>query len=383
MALDPTLTHNLRTTIEHVVENEFWSIAANLKYQRFTKRMATDTLSQIFTHRVAGAILEDYGETGGGIRYEDAVIASQEFRNHYVKSGFRLPEGEFKDFARKGIQLASEWGQDVGYAGAYWPQKRGIQVLRNGTSTYMITENGNLIKLLCYDGLSLFNNAHPYNFKRPSLGVFTNIASNANTVATQPKFLPLGGPFVKNSGTGVWEYNSALGNVDAVSNDDALNNLFLMIAHVQSIRMPDGITPRNLEPTLITHGPKLLNKVLTLTSAEFINSSVGSREIKATITKLGLSDPCNLLELQNTGTVNEDWDWYAFCEPQIARSRFGAICYGELEPFQLYMFAATSGSEGVNLKLAEDNEVRWITQGRNLVGPGMPHLVFKSQAPRS
>lgn len=381
--LDPVIEHHLRTTVEYVTEDEFWAAAANLHYQRFTKILPTDTLVEIKTHRIAGAGYEDFGESGGGIRYEDTVLASQEFRNHYAKAGYKIAEGEFNDFNGKGIALASDWSRDVGYAGAYWPQRKAIAVLRNGTSLSMVTDNGNVVKLVCYDGKALFANDHPYNYKRPSLGSFCNLAINTNTDAAHPKFLPLGGPFKQNATTGVWEYDSTAGGADSVSNEDALKNLFLMISHVRSLKMPDGITPRYLDPTCIIHGPKLAQKVLTITNAQFIAaSSGGTDEIKGIVTKLGLSEPVKLDELIGTGTT-EDWDWYLTCEPQIARSKFGLICYGNLEAFNVHVYAATAGSQGVNLQLAESNFVHLISQGRNFVGPGLPQYGFKSQGPRS
>jgi hypothetical protein len=380
--LDPTLVHHLRTTINYVVEDEFFAAAANLKYQRFTKILPTDTLVEIKAHRIAGAVYEDFGETGGGVRYEDTVIGSQEFRNHYAKSGYKIPEGEFNDFNGKGIPLAADWAKDVGYAGGYWPQRRAIQVLRNGTSTSMITENGNVVKLVCYDGKALFATDHPYNFKRTGLGTFSNLLTNETPMSsTYPGFLPLGGPYKYNAVSGAWEYSAS----DSVSKEDALANLFKVIAHVKSIKMPDGITPRYLEPTCIIFGPKLQENVLTITTAQFIAASStgggGSQEIKGVVVKLGLSEPVMLEELAGLGTV-EEYDWYLTCEPQIARSQFGLICYGNLEPFNVHLYAATSGSEGINLQLAESNMVHLISQGRNFVGPGLPQYGFKIQAPR-
>ncbi len=381
MALDPQMVVNLRTTVEYKVENEFWAAAANLKYQRIVKILPTDTLIQIFAHRIPSALYEDFGETGGGIRYEDAVIGVQEFRNHFAKAGFQLPEGEFRDYGRKGIQLAAEWGADVGYAGAYWPQRRAVQVLQNGQNSSMITENGNVIKLQCYDGQPLFSLNHPYNFKRPSLGYFSNLAigAPASTVAWNPGFLPLGGPFVNAAGT--WNYSAGAD----MSRQDGLRNLFKAIAWVRSVKMPDGITPRYLEPTGIIFGPALAEAVSTLTDAQFIAANStgaggGAQEIKGMIVRLGLSEPIMFNELIGQPNRN-DYNWAFVCEPQIARSQFGAICFGVLEPFNLHMYAATSGSEGINLELAESNMVKWISQGRNMVGPGLPQYIFFNQAP--
>lgn len=382
--LDPTLVHHLRTSINYVVEDEFFAAAANLKYQRFTKILPTDTLVEIKTHRIAGAVYEDFGETGGGIRYEDTVIGSQEFRNHFVKAGYKIPEGEFKDFNGKGIPLAADWAKDVGYAGGYWPQKRAIQVLRNGTNLSMVTENGNVVKLVCYDGKALFAVDHPYNFKRTALGTFANLFVNASPMPSPaPGFLPLGGPFKFNAVSGAWEYDAG----SSVSPEDALKNLFLAIAYIKSIKMPDGLTPRYLEPTCIIFGPKLQENVLLITTAQFISASSaggggGSTEIKGVVTKLGLSEPVMLEELAGLGTL-EEWDWYLTCEPQIARSQFGLIAYGNLEAFNVHLYAATSGNEGINLQLAESNMVHLISQGRNFVGPGLPQYGFKSQAPRT
>lgn len=378
MSLDPQYAGNLRTTIEYIVENEFLSAAANLQYQRIAKVIPTSSLIELLAHRIPGAVFEDYGETGGGIRYEDAVIGLQEFRNHFVKAGFSIPEGEFRDLNSKGVTLATDWAKDVAVAGAYWPQRRVLGVLKNGESSSMLTENGNVVKLVCYDGQPLFSDSHPLHIKRASLGDFTNLFHGAPS-ATNPGFLPLGGPFTQNSSTGEWQYDAD----GFVTDEQALENLFLQITFIRGMKMPDGITPRNLEPTGIVIGPRLTKKVGTITSAGFIAASSkgggGTTEIKGLVTKLGLSEPVVFNELIGQ-TDLEDWSSYLVCEPQIGRSRVGAIAYGMLEPFQLHMYAATSGSEGVNLALAESNEVKWIAQGRNLVGPGMPQYVFKNKA---
>jgi hypothetical protein len=162
-----------------------------------------------------------------------------------------------------------------------------------------------------------------------------------------------------------------------------------VIAYIRSIKMPDGITPRFLEPTTIGCGPKLAEMVQLITNAQFIamNASVyggGSTEIKGTMLKLGLNEPVLLPELGGNTDLDadEDWDWYLSCEEQAAQSRYGGIIIAPREPFDIKMLAATSGSQGINLQLAEQNIVKWITQGRSAAAPGLPQFIFKSQATR-
>ena len=390
--LDPTYVANLRTGVEYRVEAQYLRAAQNLKFQRFTRIVPTNTLIQLYSHMITDPLIEDYGEMGGGVRFEDIVLGIQEWRNHYSKTGLSLPVSVMNDLQRnRGINIAAEWATKLGAAWAYWPQRRSIKVLQNGIYSSMITENGNVIKLTCYDGLPLFTsdnaNPHPYNFKRASLGGFVNLYKGAPDYTVdgvpQPGFLPVAGPFKKDSSTGEWKYDAG----SSVSAEDGLQNLIDAVVAIRSVKMADGITPRFLAPTGIIAGAKLQFPLSKILDAKFIAASStgggGTQDIQGTLIRLGMSEPIILDELmgQTDPGIYEDYSYYLICEPNIAVSNFGAITFGVLEPFSLYMYSAVSGSAGVDYDLAVANEVRWVSQGRNLCGVGLPEFIFKSQAP--
>jgi hypothetical protein len=111
----------------------------------------------------------------------------------------------------------------------------------------------------------------------------------------------------------------------------------------------------------------------------------GSTEIAGTIRKLGLNEPIIMAELGGNTDLDadEDYDWYLICEEQAASSRYGGLIYAPREPFDLKMFAATTGSAGINIELAVSDKIKWITKGRSGVTVGLPQFIFKIQASRS
>jgi len=389
--LDPSVSVDIRTTVEYRAVQEFAEITANLTYDQICQTIPITSGEHVLYHRLNGAIVKDFGDFGGGVDYEQPIIVEQKIRPTYQKGGLELPEAMFTDsgmMGKLGYQVAGDWAADAASANAYWPQRAIISLLRSAYGTTFVTgplygrSFGN-----CYDGLPLFSVGHTYNFRRPSLGVFSNFFTGGvlndgraadmtrTGYGTCPGFAPLAGPF----GDGSAEISLAA----------AWDNLWKVIAYIRTIKMPDGVTPRYLEPDLIICGPKLQKNVLMLTSAEFISMNAstyggGSTEIKGTISKLGLKGPLILSELGGNTDLDadEDYDWYLLCSERAKRSRYGGLIYAPREPFDLKMFAAVSGNAGINLELAEKDAIKWITKGRSGVSVGLPQFLFKSQATR-
>jgi hypothetical protein len=385
----PATVKSIRTSVEFRGLYEYARITSKLNYQRFVNVIPIDSGDKKLLSRLETAIIKDYGEYGGGVDYEKPQFFEVPISASYQKGGLEMHEADFQDngiYGKVGIEGATDWGVNIMSAAAYWPQRQSIALLRSATTDTFLTgpAYGKSIGK-CYDGEYLFSLAHPYNWQMLSLGYFANLftggspvdgrgvdVTNAHTVC--PGFCPLAGPF----GTASAEIGLAA----------AWDNLWKTIAYVQSIKMPDGTTPRYLEPTGIIAGPKLLKNIEMLTNAQFINmqagSSGGATDIKGTITRLGLSEPINLRELGGNTDIDsdEDYDWYLICEEQARASRYGSIIFAPREPFNMRMFAAVSGTEGVNLELAEKNLIKWITQGRSGVTVGLPQFIFKIQATR-
>lgn len=390
--LDPSVATDIRTTVEYRATNEWVRIVANLKFDRIAQTIPITSGKHLLYHRLNGAILKDFGELGGGVDYENSLIVEQEIKPTYQKGGLELPEAHFTDegqMGKIGYKVAGDWAADVAGAAAYWPQRALVSLLRSAYSTTFLTGPlygrafGN-----CFDGRPLLSVGHPYNPKCESLGFFSNLFTQGvlndgravdivhTGYCTSPGFAPLAGPF----GDGSAEISLAA----------AWDNLWKVVSYIRSIKMPDGVTPRFLEPNLIVAGPKLQKNITMLTSAEFISMNAstyggGSTEIAGTIRKLGLNEPIILPELSGNTDLDsdEDYDWYLFCEEQAKSSSYGGLIYAPREPFDLKMFAAVSGSQGINLELAEKDAIKWITKGRSGVTVGLPQFVFKIQASRS
>ena len=380
---------DIRTVVEYRGLREFLEITSELEYQRLVNVIPMDAETKILRSRLNGAIIKDYGEFGGRGHYEEPQFFDVPISVSYQKGGLQMREAYFEDngiYGKLGVSAAAEWSEDVMVAAAYWPQRQSIALLRSGHSTTFLTGPtygkpiGN-----SYDGVPLFSRSHPYNWQATGLGYFSNIfyggslvdgrgvdvASQGSGSITAPGFCPLAGPF----GTAGAQVTPAA----------ALDNLYKVIAYVMSIKMPDGVTPRFLKPTTIVCGPKLKENVDIITNAQFIAaqagaSSSGSMELRAVMTKLGLKAPLYFSELSGNTDIDadEDYDWYLHCEDQAARSRYGSVIFGPRKPFRLQMFAPTSGSEGVNLELAEQNLIKWINEGRSGVAVGLPQFIFKN-----
>lgn len=216
--LDLNFTVNLRTLVKMATVSEYTTIAQNLQYQRFTKVLPSTTLTQKYLNLLEGAVIRDYGQDGGAVRFEDQAFGEQSYTNHVFKSGWKESEFKFKDLdsagnvGGEGIQLLTQWTRQVTARAAYQPQHLVITALRAGTGLVMNTDNGNQIKLVCFDGKPLFAPDHPYNFKRTSLGFFCNLFTGAPGSGTGGAknigFRPIAGPFKKNATTGEWEYDA-------------------------------------------------------------------------------------------------------------------------------------------------------------------------------
>jgi hypothetical protein len=328
------------------------------------------------------ANIQDTGPDGGAARSEDQVLGKYTYNNHFFSSAWDEHETLFTDVEKetgvkggKGINLLSQWAVNANALAAYVPQRLTTQVLRSGTTTSMTTDNNHKFTLKCHDGLSLFNVAHPYNYKRASLGNYANLFTGSPS-STNPGFLPLAGPFVKSSGAWVYSAN------DLVSPQDASTNLWKAITWIAGIRQDDGITPAYLKPDLIVSGAALREMVTTITRAQFISTNWGSgtggsTEIKSVMTTLGLNEPIFLNEMTGTGT-NEDYDWYLFCTGHIARAELGPIIYAPNQPWNVNIYTSANIPE-----LRIKKRVQALGEMRSLCGVGYPKYVFHIRAPNT
>jgi len=398
MALDKITIDKTRAAAHYKQRNEYARIAAKLVYQRFTKVLPSTTLEEHYISQLENQVIRDFGQDGGGVDFSELVFTENVFFNHFHKWGTRISEAKFTDMAQSGILGADgikAMGESVRQAtakAAYLPQQLTTGVLRAGTGTKLSTSNGNSYSLKCYDGLSLFNVAHPVNFKKTKLGTYTNLFSGAPS-GTNPGFLPLGGPFAKNSSTGEWEYNASAD----VSIEDGWNNLWVAIAYLSTMKMPDGETPRYLTPTTITCSKQLLKNIDRILDAKNIavhagsgSAGGGSMDIEGSIKRLGFKEPTVLDELSApkdealNGTAKiERYDWFLNCEDDNNASEIGSINIGLRMPWNVKIFSDGTGGGEAQRELAIEDAVEAIGKMRLFVGVGEPQYLYKVQAPRA
>jgi hypothetical protein len=396
MALDKITIDKTRAAAHWKQRNEYARVASNLVYQRFTKILPSTTTEEHFISQLESQVIRDFGPDGGGVDFSELVFTENVFYNHFHKWGTRISEAKFTDMAQSGIlgadgiKAMSEAVKQATQKAAYLPQALTTGVLRAGTGTTLSTSNGNSYSLKCYDGLSLFNDAHPVNFKHTNYGTYANYFHGAPS-ATNPGFLPLGGPFVLSGGQ--WIYSAGAD----VSIEDGWNNLWLTIAWLATMKMPDGETPRYLSPTTISCSKQLQKNVDRILDAKNIavhagsgSAGGGSMDIEGSIKRLGFKEPTILHELSApksealNGTVPiERYDWFLNCEDDNNASELGSINLGMRMPWNVKIFSDGTGGGAEQYELAIEDMVAAIGKMRIMLGVGEPQYLFKIEAPRA
>jgi hypothetical protein len=95
--LDPVTVKHVRTVVKLATVSEWSLIASELQYQDFCRVLPSDTLQENYLHLLEAQVIEDYGEEGGGVRFEEQVIGETIFTNHTHKWGWEESENKFKD----------------------------------------------------------------------------------------------------------------------------------------------------------------------------------------------------------------------------------------------------------------------------------------------
>jgi hypothetical protein len=388
--LDYQFAMNLRTIVETTKLNTYALQASDLKYQRFARVLPGINAQQyrLIAMQEGSVVLEDVGPYGGKVSFADQEPVSVTYENHFFTGGWQMHEQKFKDvdsatgiIGGYGINALNIWTADSTTKAAYQPQKLAMLALKNGEGTSFTTDNGHTFSLVGFDGLPIFHTAHPYYYGHASKGTFSNLLSGAAVAGTatssgHPGFKPLAGPFVKNSGTGVWEYSAGA----SVSLQDGYDNLWDVITYYTGIKKSDGEMPGFLKPDFIFGSQKLRKQVTTILNAQFIGGNIsttgGSTEIAGTITTLGMNEPEFYAEL-NTGTAS-DYDWYLGCSANMKQDKVGAINLGTSIPWNVNLYTSATIPD---LRVAK--MVRAMGEMRSYVGAGQSKYILKNKAPTS
>lgn len=347
-----TFKDNLRA----ITEASYQGKLKNLRYQRFTKVMTSESENEILSWLLSTAMLRRNGQ-GGNIRYGTLGQVKQSYRNGNFNDGLVVFRNQIEDLDGRGVQVASEWNRQIGADIAYFPQREVVTQLLNG-------ETGT-----CYDALPFFSKLHPVNPLNPGSSLYANIFTGAVSGA----------------------YPGALPIDESVSVDVALSNINKALAYISGIKMPNGVDPRFLTVNAILHPPKLRARVQQLTNARFIaqaaTGGAGSGDVSAVVTDQALGDPICMAELGASQTYplddsgattisGDDTSYYLLCQERDA-SELGAMVWINREPVSIQFF---SGLDGSNVELAEARKMKWIAQGRATAGYGLPYFLFKVKA---
>jgi len=313
--LTPNFVVDFETNLEAVVEDGYANMQASLWWEAV---MAVwpfgDAKRKKTQFNIQSAQITDRGSTGGEIGYDDIESHYIEATNGHFGRGLRLTRDHIND---NQIDHAGQWASDMGKEMAYFPQKRAVGLLTNGTSA------------LAYDALPYFSAVHWRNPRARTGETYKNLHTN----------LPL---------------NPA--------------NLAGVVAYIRSqVKMPNG-TPRFLRPRKLVV-PSSLYKAAkeTVGAKQFVQLlSAGSTAFSAVdnvLTEYGFDAPIEGFELP-------DGAYYVVCD--MASEPIPGLVLYEREPFHLTTYADMS-----QLELNRINEFEWDLDGRMGEQYGHPYFIHK------
>lgn len=343
-AITPSFMFDLESNMKVITAREYERLTRNLWWDKIAKRITSTSRKERLIWLLDTARIQVTGRGGGNLEFEDIVSTTTEIEAENAAAGLKVKKEQFEDVDGNGINYAAHWSRQIGAYGAYWPQKQVAKAL--------------LANPVGYDGVTFFHGAHPVNPFSSAAGTFANVFTGAA--------VPLTG------------YPGALPIDASVSVDVAVANLAKAIAYVASIKMPNGEDPRFLRLANIFVPPALVARAQQLTNAKFIaqaaaGGGAGSGDVEAVVRNFGLGQPIEVPEL-GAAFGGSDTDYYLAMD-EITSNELGAFNYVDREGFSVLYYGPQNDAE-----LARIREFQWMVEGRNVVSPGHPYLLFKCRA---
>jgi phage major head subunit gpT-like protein len=278
------------------------------------------------------SIVRPQASHGGGQQIFEEMMShtvEYEVENALVK-GLRLKLEELEDKDANGLDQAAHWARQAGALFAYWPQlELSRKILANGNS---------------YDGVAYFASNHPLNPFDTSAGTYSNLLSSK----------PID---------------------SSVTVDVAVQNLASVIASIAQVKTPNGQYVRNLRAKSLIVPPALASRAQQLCDAKFIAQAAasggGSGDVSALISNFGFGQPVIAPELGTAASGGSDTSYYVVVEDAL-NDEMGPWLYLEREAFAINYHGPMTDAQ-----LATKREFQWTTEGRNVVAPGHPFLMFK------
>ena len=341
-AITPAFMFDLESNMRVITSREYDRLTRNLWWDQIAKRIPSTSRKERLTWLLDTARIQRTGRGGGNLEFEDIVSATTEIEAENAAAGLKVKKEDFEDVDGHGINFAAHWARQVGAYGAYWPQKQVAKAL--------------LANPVSYDGVSFFHASHPVNPFDTAAGTFANVFTGA--------------------ASGV--YPGAVPIDSSVTVDQAVNNIAKVLAYVAAIKMPNGEDPRYMRLASIFVPPTLTARAQQITNAKYIaqaaGSAAGSGDVEAVIRNFGLGQPVEVPEL-SSAFGGSDTDYYLAMEEITTGNELGAFNYVEREPFSVLYYGPQNDAQ-----LARIREFQWMTEGRNVVSPGHPFLLFKCRA---
>lgn len=334
---------DFESNMSRLTENEYLRLSEDLWWSRVMKTRPSRSKREQIAWFIQTASIEPLGKTGGKMIYDKLAEKMVEYEHENFGKGLQLSVDQFEDLDGNGIDAATEWSTQMGALMAYWPQQKAAELLMAGHESDSVS----------YDGVPFFSASHPSN---PTIS---------------------GGPTYANvfTGSAAGVYPGACPIDDSIPIDTARANLSKMFAYIRGLKMPNGILPRKLKPSLLVVPPRMQERAVQLTSAKFIaqaasGGGAGSGDFEAVIAAMNFQVPVIADEL--AGWESET-SFFIVCE-QIGASQLGALLYLERKPFAINYYNNVQ-----NIDLGRTNQLEWLLRGRNSSQYGHPYLAFKGK----
>lgn len=339
-ALTPQFLFDLESNMRLVTAREYERLTSNLWWKKIAKEIPSGAKKERINWLLDSASIQRTGK-GGNIEFEDIVSNTMEIENLNAATGLEMKKEQLEDLDGNGVQAATHWSRQMGAYAGYWPQKMIAEAIRANP--------------VGYDTKAFFALDHPVNPYNPAAGTFRNVFTGA--------------------ASGI--YPGALPIDESVTVDVAIKNLAKAIAYIAALKMPNGQDPRFLRLAHLFVPPLMVARAQQITNAKFIAqmavSGAGSGDIEAVVRNFGLGQPTELTEL-GSAFGGSDTSYYLGME-QITSDELGAFCYVNREAFSVVYHGPQTDAQ-----LARLRKMQWTTEGRNVVTPGHPYLLFRADA---
>lgn len=344
--ITPQFLFDLESNMRLVTANEYQRLVSNLWWDKIGKRTTSQAKSERVSWLLDTAKIVRTIAGGGQSVFETLVSLTQEFENLSAAGGLEVKKEQLEDLYNgmmggEGVDLAAAWSRQIGAYAAYWPQKMIAKAIRDNPTAY--------------DAKAFFATDHPVNPYNLGAGTYANrFTSTASGI-----------------------YPGALPIDASVTVDVAVANIAKAIAYCNSIKMPNGEDPRMLRLAYILVPPTLVARAQQITNAKFIaqasTGGAGSGDVEAVVRNFGLGQPIECAEL-GSAFGGSDTSYYLAMQ-EVTSNDLGAFYYQEREPFSVIYHGPQTDAQ-----LAATRKYQWTSEGRNVVCPGHPYLLFRAEA---